>query len=288
MIDFTLADGKTFLGELTLWLQTSGLKIVIIILGSYLLLRIIRLLLRRLISRAIRRNKQATVFEEKQRETTLTHTIFDALRVVVWIAAFMMVLSELGVNIGPLLAGAGVVGVALGFGGQWLIKDLIAGLFVVLENQYRVGDVVELDGIVGEVEDFDLRATVLRDLDGVVHHIPNGAFNRSTNYSMDYSGINFDIGIAYDANIDKAIKIINNTCQELVAEEEFKDLIVEAPAFLRVQELGDNAVMLKITGKVRPMSQWSITGELRKRLKEAFDKAKIEIPFPQVDVHQRK
>lgn len=197
-------------------------------------------------------------------------------------------MSEAGVDIGPLIAGAGVIGIAIGFGGQYLIKDLISGLFIILENQYRIGDTVTIAGHSGKVEDISLRVTVLRDLDGVVHHIPHGEITSVSNMTKGISKINLNLGVGYDTDLNKLKELINKIGKELAEDNEFKDLIEEAPKFLRVEDLADSAVVVKIVGQVEPGEQWSITGELRKRLKEACDMEGIEIPFPQVVVHQSK
>ena len=270
------------------WLADHGVALLVIVVGAFLLVRLANPLISRVVRRAIKGDKRSDAAEERQREDTLIHILHGAFQILIYLIAGMMILSELGVDIGPLVAGAGIIGVALGFGGQWLIKDIIAGIFILLENQYRVGDVVDLDGSSGVVEEMTLRATVLRDMDGNVHHVPNGSIERASNMSKSFSGINLDIGVAYDSDLDKVIKIINDTGQQLAQDKDWKDNIIDPPHFLRVQELGDSAVVVKVTGKVKPMKQWATTGELRLRLKQAFDKAKIEIPFPQRVIHQKK
>ncbi len=200
-----------------------------------------------------------------------------------------MVVAQLGVNIAPLIAGAGVIGLAIGFGAQSMVKDVIAGLFIVAENQYRVGDVVQFDHeTIGQVISLSLRVTVLRDLDGIEHHIPNGAITITSNYSKEFSGINLDLGVAYDTDLNKAIDVINKVGDDLSKDKAWKDLILEKPQFLRVDNFGDNSIDIKITGTVKPLKQWSVTGELRKRIKIAFDEANIEIPFPQRVIHESK
>ena len=203
----------------------------------------------------------------------------------------MLILSELGVDIGPLLAGAGIAGVALGFGAQSMVEDYLSGMFIILENQFRVGDVVRInneDRISGVVEHITVRQTVLRDLDGMVHHIPNGEIKVATNMTMEYSSINLDVGVGYDTDIDKLEKLVNEVGIELLKDTDWKDKIIEAPKFERVDEFGDSAIIIKILGTTQPMEQWKVTGELRRRLKKAFDKNNIEIPFPQRTIHKAK
>jgi small conductance mechanosensitive channel len=192
------------------------------------------------------------------------------------------------VEIGPLLAGAGVAGFALGFGAQNLIKDFIAGIFIVLENQYRVGDIIKVKGVGGRVIKLTTRITVLRDLDGNVHYIPNGSIEQATNLTMEYAKINMDISVSYESDLDKVKDVVNDVGLELSKDEEWKDYITDAPYFARVSALGDSAVIIKIFGKVLPAKQWAVEGELRKRLKMAFDKNNIRIPYPQLTIHQAK
>jgi small conductance mechanosensitive channel len=161
-------------------------------------------------------------------------------------------------------------------------------LFIIAENQYGVGHVVDLDGTSGQVERISLRATVLRDLNGIVHHVPNGTIDRASNYSSEFSGINLNIGVAYDSDLDTVIKTIDTVCAKMAKEPEWQDTILETPAFLRIDNLGDSAIDVKVVGKVKPLEQWGVTGELRKRIKAAFDKEGIEIPFPQRVIHQAK
>lgn len=202
-----------------------------------------------------------------------------------WLIAFMMIISEFGLNIGPVLAAAGIIGLAFGFGGQYLIRDVISGLFIILENQYRVGDVVCLGEKCGLVEDINLRLTTIRDLDGTVHHIPNGEIKSASNLSKYFSRVNLNIGISYNSNLEKVIAVVNKVGNDLSEDPQWKDQIKKAPQFLRVDDFADSAVVIKILGETEPLKQWDVAGELRKRLKIAFDKEGIEIPFPQRVVH---
>ena len=199
-----------------------------------------------------------------------------------------MVIEEFGVSIGPLLAAAGVAGLALGFGGQYLIRDLISGLFIITENQYRIGDVVSFDGDSGSVEDITLRMTTLRDLNGTVHHIPHGEIKRVSNLSKSFARVNLDISVSYNSKLENVINVVNRVGKELAEDDKFKNSIIKAPEFLRVDDFADSAIIIKILGDTKPLKQWEVTGELRKRLKLAFDEAGIEIPFPQRVIHQAK
>ena len=241
------------------------------------------------IRRTVKPDKHTSHAEEVQREETLISIADSAVALFYWPIVILIALAQLGLNIAPLIAGAGVIGLAVGFGAQSLVKDIISGMFIISENQYRVGDVVELDQeTMGKVERVSLRVTVLRDLDGVEHHVPNGVIERVSNYSKEFSGINLDVGVAYDTDLEKVIKIINDVGDDLANDAAWKKDIIEKPQFLRVDDFGDSSINLKITGTVLPLTQWGVTGELRKRIKLAFDKEKIEIPFPQRVLHQAK
>lgn len=269
------------------WLRTSGVKILAILVIAFLIKRFGKLIIERIIRKLVPPEQFLSEEAEKKREDTLIRVFSGTVGVLVWIIAAMMILSEFGIDIAPVMAAAGVVGLALGFGGQYLIRDVIAGLFIIIENQYRVGDVVEFDDTSGTVEDITLRTTILRDLDGVVHHIQNGSFSKSSNKSKSFSRVNLNIGVSYNASLDKTIKVINNVGKELAKDKIWKEFIIEPPQFLRVDDLADSAVILKIVGEVHPLERWSVTGELRKRLKEEFGKENIEIPFPQMVVHKK-
>ncbi|HEX9679433.1 MAG TPA: mechanosensitive ion channel family protein [Candidatus Saccharimonadales bacterium] len=270
------------------WLQTSGTKIAVIILIAWVVERFSAEFVSRLVKGSINPDNYASEREERLREKTITSLAITIVRVGIAGLAFMFVLSELSVDIGPLLAGAGVIGFALGFGAQSLIKDFIAGIYIVLENQYRVGDIVRLNDIGGKVQKITTRITVLRDLDGNVHYIPNGSINMATNMTMEYAKVNLNIGVSYDSDIDKVKQVINDVGLELSKDEAFSKFITEAPYFARITDFGDSALVIKIFGKVLPAKQWMIEGELRQRLKKAFDQHKIEIPFPQRVIHNKK
>lgn len=278
----------SLLESITQWLGSSGLKIALIVLVVYVVRKFGNLVVERAIKRTIKSDSFATPTDEKKREETLVSITTAALRVALWVVAGMLIVQEFGIDIGPLIAGASVIGVALGFGAQSLVKDFVSGLFIILENQYRVGDVVTIAGVSGSVEAISVRETVLRDLDGNVHHVPNGSIDVATNKTMDFSRINLNIGVGYDTKIDKVEKIIDEVGVEMMSDEEWSDNIIEAPRFVRVNNFGPNEIELKILGKVKPGSQWSVAGEFRRRIKLAFDKNKIEIPFPQTVVHQAK
>lgn len=266
------------------WLLTNGLKIVGIAIAFYVVHKTAIRVVEKLIRKIVKKNDSSSDDAETKREDTLIRIFHGTIHVIVWVVATLMILSEIGLNVAPLVAGAGVVGLAFGFGGQYLIRDIITGLFIILENQYRVGDSVEIGGLSGKVEDISLRVTVLRDLDGVVHHIPHGEITTVSNKTKGVSKINLDFGIAYESDIDKAIEMINKVGEGML--KDFPNQITVKPEFLRVNELGDSAVVLKIVGETIPGEQFSMAGELRKRLKQAADKDVISIPYPQMMIHK--
>ncbi|MCX5998033.1 MAG: mechanosensitive ion channel family protein, partial [Chloroflexi bacterium] len=194
-------------------------------------------------------------------------------------------LSNVGIDIAPVLAGMGVIGVAIGFGAQSLVKDTISGLFILIENQYRVGDVVKIADKSGTVEEITLRRTVLRDFDGTVHSVPNGEIRVASNMTKEWSRVNMNIGVSYDTDLNLAITVINRVGKELAEDPQWATAILTPPRALRVDNLGDSAIEIKILGDTKPSRQWEVMGELRLRLKKAFDLEGIEIPLPHTKVY---
>jgi small-conductance mechanosensitive channel len=272
-------------GKVTPWLQSHGLKILIIAAGAFVLNKLAKKLIERIIRIAVVGDKNISKEAEKKREDTLIRIFVWTINILILIIASLMILQEVGIPTGPILASAGIIGLAVGFGGQYLIRDLISGFFIILENQYRIGDVVNFDGTGGSVEDISLRMTTLRDLDGTVHHIPHGDIKRVANLSKHFARINLDLGISYNSNLEHVIEVVNKTGIELAEDPQYKEYILKPPQFLRVNDFADSSVIIKILGETKPLKQWEITGELRKRIKIAFDREGIEIPFPQRVIH---
>lgn len=271
------------------WLKDPGVTIAIIVVVSWVALSFGMSVIRRAISRTVRFDDEIDserAFE--MRVKTLTRIIGAIYKVVVIGIAGLMVLSELGVNTAPLFAGAGIISLAIGFGAQDLVKDVVAGIFILFENQYRVGDVVQLANYSGTVEKMTLRVTVVRSLDGDVHYIPNGSIEQSTNKTLSFSRINLDVGVAYGSNIDKVEKIINKLGEKMAEDEVWGDDILEKPHMLRITNLAESAIEIKVVGKTKPERQWAVAGELRRRLLDEFEKNGVEIPFPQIVVHKSK
>lgn len=270
------------------WLLHHGIKIVVIAIAAWVLNKILCRIIERAVRIAVVRDNGMTEEAEKKREDTLIRIFNGATGILISVLAILMILQEAGLKIGPILASAGIAGLAVGFGGQYLIKDVITGLFLILENQYRIGDVVNINGVGGSVQDISLRKTTLRDIDGILHHIPHGSITIVSNMSKDFARVNLDIGVAYNSDLEHVISVVNRTGNELAADTLFKDSIISPPQFLRVNAFEDSSIVIKILGDTKPLKQWEVTGELRKRLKIAFDREGIEIPFPQRVVHQTK
>jgi small-conductance mechanosensitive channel len=271
--------------DVTDWLLNHGVRILIILIVGAVLWFILRRVLRPIVRRAMVRTKGESTKGIEKRVDTLTGVFTGVARVAVLVIVLLLILSELDINIAPILAGFGIAGIAVGFGAQYLIRDLIAGIFVIMENQYRVGDVASVAGITALVEDITLRKTVLRDLDGVVHHVPNGEITTASNYTRHFSRVNLDIPVAYGTDLDHAIEVMNRVGKELAEDEEWKNRIITPPQVLRVNNLGDSGIDIKMLGDVKPIEQWAVMGELRLRMKKAFDEEGIEIPWPHTKVY---
>ena len=284
-----MADIQNIIQTMIPWLMNHGIKIILIFIGASIFIRILKIFIEKAIRKLIKPEQVAKDPEaEKKREDTLIRIFNSTVSVLIWAVAFMMVLSEFGIDAGPLIAGAGIMGVAVGFGAQYMVRDFLAGLFIMLENQYRVGDVIKVAGIGGKVEDITLRKTVLRDIDGVVHHVPNGEIKVASNKSQEFSRVHLKIGVAYKEDIDRVSAVLNQVCAELAKDEQWKEKITKAPEVVGVDDLADSAVIIKILGDTLPLEQWGVGRELRKRIKIAFDKENIEIPFPQISVWNRE
>jgi small-conductance mechanosensitive channel len=267
------------------WFVEHGISNVIILVVGAVLWVVIKQAVPPLVNRIITRPRKGESREGLKRRADTLQGVFMGLgRVIIILMVVLVILSEY-VSIGPLLAGLGVVGIAVGFGAQYLIRDLIAGIFILLENQYRVGDVAKVADVIGLVEEINLRKTVLRDLDGIVHHVPNGEIRVASNYSRHFARVNLNISVAYGTDLDFAISVINRVCQEMAGEEPWKGIFKTVPKVLRVDSLGDSGIDIKILGDVKPLEQWNVMGQLRLRLKKAFDAEGIEIPWPHTKVY---
>lgn len=267
------------------WLSEHGWRIAFIAVLSVAAVIAAVEFVPRLVVRTLAPQTEETEEDCKKRGDTLSRVMVSTIQVVVIVMAAFMVLSELQINIVPILTGVGVAGIAIGFGAQSLVKDIVNGLFIVFENQYRVGDVVRVADVAGLVEDVNLRRTVLRDLDGIVHVIPNGEVRIASNFTKEWSRVNMNISVAYGEDLDRVISVINRVGKELAEDAEWAPSFITPPQVLGVDNFGDSGIEVKILGETKPIRQWDIMRQLRLRLKKAFDKEGIEIPWPHTKVY---
>ena len=269
------------------WFMEHGLLILLIIAIAYLVYRILRSFLPSIVERSMSargRGKKARE-ELARRVQTLSSALATVAAVLLVLVAAFMVLSELGVDVTPLLATAGVAGIAVGFGAQSLIKDIVTGMFILSEDQYNKGDIVRVSGITGLVEDVTLRRTILRDLDGIVHSIPNGEITTASNYTKQYARINLEVPVAYGEDLDHCIDVINRIGLEMYKDPAWSPKIRSAPQSLGVNKFGDSGIDIKVLGDTKPMMQWEVSREFRRRIKNAFDQENIEIPWPHLKLY---
>ena len=267
--------------RVTDWLLTHGLRILLILALALVADLVLRVIVPRVIRPTVARQMRGKPGEEiEQRSHTLVAVLRGSSRFVLVVWALFTILPELGVNITPMLASVGIAGIALGFGAQSLVKDVLTGLFILIENQYSKGDVVTVAGISGQVEEVGLRRTVLRDLDGVVHHVPNSQIGVASNLTQEWSRVNLNVSVAYGEDLDRVFEVINRVGRELAADAEFGPLILKAPQVLRVDAFGESGIAIKVLGDTEPIRQWEVLGELRKRLIRAFVEEGVRVPYP--------
>ncbi|HKO31520.1 MAG TPA: mechanosensitive ion channel family protein [Nitrospiraceae bacterium] len=259
------------------WATTSGLRVLLIAVTTFVLLA----LLKRGVAK-LSRLYEGTLPSPAQlmRAYTLTHIVRDVARIGILFVGMTMILSEGGIDLKPLLAAAGLGGLAIGFGAQSLVKDLISGFFILWENSVRVGDVVGVAGVEGLVEEVELRAIKLRDGAGNLHVVPNGAIDKVKNMTMDYSYYPFDIRIAYQENVDEVMGLLQEIAEDLRRDSRFGEDIVESLEMWGVDQFTDSAVIIKCRIKTKPLKQWRIGREMNRRIKNTFDAKGIAIPFP--------
>lgn len=267
------------------WFVEHGGRFALIIVMAIIAIFVMDQAVPKIIARSLSKGAGELEEESQKRAETLGRVLITAGQAFVLFVAAFMLLSELHLDIAPVLAGVGVLGIAVGFGAQNVIRDVLAGLFVILENQYRVGDWVKVADISGLVEDINLRRTVLRDMDGTVHFVPNGEIKVASNYTKEISRVNLDVTVGYGEDLDKVIASLNKIGRELAAEPAWAPLIIKPPQVLRVEKLGDSGIDIKITGDTRPTRQWDVMSELRKRIKKTFDQEGIEMPWPHTKVY---
>lgn len=268
------------------FLQEAG-QILLIVVLAFVAVRGVRLFVHGVVKALMDREategtaQELSAVELKKRMDTLDTLGSRVLQAFVVIIAALMVLDTLNLNIGPAVAGLGVVGIAVGFGAQTLVKDYFNGALILIENQFSLGDVVSIAGVTGTVEDFSLRRTTLRDMDGVVHTVPNSEIHVASNRTRTWARINEDVTVTYDTDVDKAIAVVDRVGEQMRDDPVWRRRVLEPPRVDRVEALGEFGVTLKILGSVRAIDQWSAGGEFRKRLLAAFAEEGIEMASPQ-------
>lgn len=270
------------------WVQNLVLSTAVVV-GALILWYILHALIRRRVRKRTERLASTDDLSERakaQRLGTIAATLETLLALVIAAGALVYVLLIWGIPIAPLVAGAGVIGLAVGFGAQDFVKDLIAGFFVLVEDQYSVGDVVEIAGVSGTVEGIRLRTTVLRSLDGSMHHVPNGEVRVASNLTPDFSRMVIDLGISYDADVDSAIAAIADEATRFSHDPEWEAAHADAPTVLGVDELGDSAVIIRTVFTTDPEQRWAVKREFLRRVKYRLDAEAIEIAYPHLQIVQ--
>ncbi len=275
-------DLSAFIVDVKRWVLETGPSVILVIVLTLAALKVAGILSRRIFTAIAARAKDV---EAQKRAETLGSVVKYVLSVVIMVVAFMMLLKELGIDIGPILAAAGIVGLAVGFGSQQLVQDVISGFFILLEDQIRVGDVVTLGDKGGIVEKVNLRMTILRDLAGNVHFIRNGQIGTVTNMTKEFSRYVFEVGVAYREDVDEVVEVIKEVDEGLRSDPEYSGDILEPIEILGLDQFADSAVVIKARTKTTPSQQWRVGREFNRRLKRAFDERNIEIPFPHLTVY---
>lgn len=266
---------------LDLGLQAT--KFVLVIVVALFVLRLVKAAIERV---GKRMQQRGSTLDDQKRVETLTRVLKYVANVVVLLLGALIALGTIGISIAPVLAAAGVVGLAVGFGAQSLVKDYFTGVVLLIENQIRAGDFIEVGGKSGTVENVTLRYVRMRDAHGNVHFVPNGQIDSVTNSTMDFAYAVVDVGIAYKEDVEGAIQVMQKVGTELAEDKEWGPKITEPMATFGVQELADSAVIVRVRFKTTPGDQWGIRREYNKRIKAAFDNVGIEIPFPQITMHR--
>ena len=270
------------------WVVTELPGLIIIVVLFLIAIKITAVLINKLSATLIdRATKSPTVDtnEATKRINTLTMISYKSVIIMLWVMFLMLILQKVGVNIGPILASVGIIGLAVGFGAQELVRDIISGFFMILENQIRTGDVAIINGTGGLVESIELRTVTLRDQSGTVHIFQNGKISSMSNMTKDWSAMVFDIGVAYKEDTQKVMEVIKQVGDELKDDPAFSDDIIEPIEVMGLNEFGDSAIVIRARIKTKPIKQWGVGREYRKRLKSRFDELNIEIPFPHTTVY---
>jgi small conductance mechanosensitive channel len=263
------------------WVFASGANIAIALIVTALLVTFGTMLVRGFVGKIVEKSHQRSWHPKdiEKRQRTLVTLFANVWKTIVISIAILYITGQLfpGLDFAPFFAGAGIFGVALGFGAQSLVKDFLSGIFIISENQYRVGDIIDIEGFAGTVERIGSRSTVIRDIEGNVHYFPNGMVQHVINKTMGYSMARFIIDIHPSSDIDKVIKIINKTGEKIAAEDAWESKIIEPPTFLSVGDFTSTAVAIVVAGKTQPSDQWAVAAEMRRRLLAEFEKNNIKL-----------
>lgn len=264
-----------------------AIRIMAILVAAYIAAKLVNKSVSAIRTRIIERMKKygRADIEVEKRAATLSSILRKTIVIIIWLLAVVMALKESGFDIGPILAGAGVVGLAVGFGAQNLVRDLFAGVFILLENQVRVNDVAIINGTGGLVEQINLRTIVLRGQDGTVHIFPNGTITTLSNMTHEYSYYVFNVGVAYKEDTDHVVAVLEQIGDGMIRDEKYKPLILAPLEILGVDQFGDSAVMIKARFKTVPVQQWAVGREMNRRIKKKFDEVGIEMPFPHRSIY---
>ena len=285
---FTRGFWKDLIHKALMWMILELPMILVIIVVFIILLRSQEYLIRKVRKIAIdraTRDKTVDTHEATKRIDTLAGIVHGVGKILLWTIFLLILLSKININIGPILASAGIVGLAVGFGAQELVRDFISGFFILLEDQLRTGDYAIINGTTGLVERIELRTITLRDLSGVVHIFQNGKIDTLSNMTKEWSAIVMEIGVAYKENIDYVMEVMTEVGKEMKQDSEFGVFMLEQVEVLGLDDFADSSIIIKVMIKTKPMHQWRIKREYQRRLKIAFDEKNIEIPFPHLSFY---
>lgn len=264
---------------------TGAITVVLIIIVAIASIWLLKRVIRRVITNRISQIRKETPEERAVRSDILSNIVTKLVVYTIVIIAFIMILSVLGVNVLPIVAVFAAMAVGVGLAFQDIGRDYVRGVLILAEDWFRIGEWATVAGISGTVDHMDLRRTILRDLDGTMHVIPNRKIEIVSNMARDWASINLNIAVAYKENLDHVIEVINDVCQKFKNDNVWGEDLISAPKVQRINDLGNSGIEIKILGDTKPLRQWDLTGELRKRLKDRFDQENIEIPWPHTKVY---
>ena len=287
MPNISLEEGMKLLADASLNFAEAALRVILVIVAGYIISKLVKVAVRHLEAILIRLGEGSDDVPgaTRKRVTTLMNVLRTVAVVVIWGVVVVVALEQVGLAVGPILAAAGVLGLAVGFGAQNLVRDVISGFFLILENQVRVGDVAIINGTGGLVEAVTFRTVVLRDLSAVVHVFPNGAITTLSNMTKGWSAYVINMGVAYKEDTDRVAEVMRQVADEMKADPDYGPSMLDTIEIFGVDDFADSAVVIKARLKTLPIKQWEVGREYRRRLKKAFDENGIEIPFPHLSVY---